>query len=164
MTLEVFAETFRRDEFQKEVGAIDFAQENHSHSAQIGTVRGLHFQAQPRAQGKVVSCIRGAILDVAVDIRKGSPSYGQHCSLELNEDNGHQLWIPAGFAHGFVTLRPHTEIVYKVTELYSAEHDRGLAWNDPALAIDWGVGEAAILSDKDKAHPTLAELPAYFYF
>jgi dTDP-4-dehydrorhamnose 3,5-epimerase len=128
-------------------------------------VRGLHFQLPPKAQGKLVSCTVGALLDVAVDIRQGSLTYGQYVSAELTAENGEQLWVPAGFAHGFCTLVPDTIISYKVTDYYSPEHDRGLLWNDPAIGIDWPVsGESAILSDKDKRQPVLADLPASFVF
>ncbi len=132
-------------------------------SVDVGTVRGLHFQLDPRAQGKLVRCIVGAIFDVAVDIRRGSPSYGQHVAAELSAENGCQLWIPPGFAHGFATLRPDTVIAYKVTDFYSAEHDRGLLWNDPALGIRWPVEpDWAVLSAKDRQQPELAALDAVF--
>ena len=134
-------------------------------SVDVGTVRGLHFQLKPRAQGKLVRCLVGSILDVAVDIRKGSPTYGQHVKVELSADNGQQLWVPPGFAHGFCTLEPNSVIAYKVTDYYSPEHDRGLRWNDPALAIDWPVTEdKAILSTKDRVQPLLSELDADFVY
>ncbi|WP_284542570.1 dTDP-4-dehydrorhamnose 3,5-epimerase, partial [Pleomorphomonas sp. T1.2MG-36] len=136
-----FVETFREDLFTAAVGSVHFVQDNQSMSAEVGTVRGLHFQLNPRAQGKLVRCLVGAILDVAVDIRRGSPTYGQHVKVELSADNGQQLWVPPGFAHGFCTLEPNTVIAYKVTDYYSPEHDRGLRWNDPALGIDWPVAE-----------------------
>lgn len=126
-------------------------------------MRGLHFQLNPKAQGKLVRCIFGAILDVAVDIRRGSPTYGQHVKVELSAENGIQLWIPTGFAHGFCTLQPNTVIVYKVSDYYSPEHDRGLRWDDPALGIDWPVTkDKAVLSAKDRTQPLLAELDANF--
>nr|WP_325265933.1 dTDP-4-dehydrorhamnose 3,5-epimerase [uncultured Rhizobium sp.] len=160
-----FSETFRKDEFLKNVGDIEFVQDNQSLSAEKGTIRGLHFQLDPRAQGKLVRCLSGAILDVAVDIRKGSPTYGQHVKAELTADNGHQLWVPPGFAHGFCTIEPNSIISYKVTDYYSPEHDRGLLWNDPELGIEWPVdAEAAVLSAKDKVQPRLADLGAAFLY
>lgn len=160
-----FSETFRADLFGENVGPAAFIQDNQSLSAEVGTVRGLHFQLDPRAQGKLVRCVAGAILDVAVDIRVGSPTYGQHVKAELTADNGHQLWVPPGFAHGFCTLEPNSIISYKVTDYYSQEHDRGLLWNDPELGIEWPVDvEAAVLSAKDKVQPRLADLGAVFVY
>lgn len=160
-----FSETYRRDIFSTSVGNYEFVQDNQSLSADAGTIRGLHYQLQPRAQGKLVRCIAGAILDVAVDIRKGSPTYGQHVKAELTADNGHQLWVPPGFAHGFCTLEPSSIISYKVTDYYSPEHDRGLLWNDPELGIEWPVdADAAILSAKDKVQPRLADLGTTFVY
>lgn len=151
-----FAETFRHDLFQAACGDHVFVQENQSLSVEAGTVRGLHFQIGPAAQGKLVECIAGALLDVAVDIRHGSPTFGRHVSTELSADNGRQLWIPAGFAHGFCTLVPETRINYKVTQYYSKEHDRGILWNDPDIGISWPVQpQDAVLSDKDRALPSL---------
>ncbi|MCQ8184169.1 dTDP-4-dehydrorhamnose 3,5-epimerase [Parvularcula maris] len=142
-----------------------FVQDNHSLSGGVGTLRGLHFQTEPSPQGKLVRCTRGRILDVAVDIRQGSPTYGQHVSEELSAENGRQLWVPAGFAHGFVTLEPNTEVQYKVTSYYDPEADKGLAWDDPALGIDWGLGgKEPVLSGKDTQHPVLADLPTYFTY
>ena len=158
-----FTETFRLDKFTDITAVRGFVQHNQSMSAHAGTVRGLHFQAEPRAQGKLVRCLRGEILDVVVDIRRSSPSFGKHVAAELNEDNGHQLWVPAGFAHGFVTRAPNTEVFYLVTDYYSPEHDRGLLWNDPVLAINWGVSQSeAVLSDKDRRWPTLSALTDLF--
>ena len=158
-----FSETYRREWFAA-IG-IDpiFVQDNHSFSATRATVRGLHFQVPPADQGKLVRCPRGRLLDVVVDIRHGSASFGRHVAVELSAENWEQLWVPAGFAHGFVTLEPDTELVYKVTSVYSAEHDRGLAWDDPELAIDWQIDhDEAVLSARDRVHPKLADLPAYF--
>ncbi|KAA3507681.1 dTDP-4-dehydrorhamnose 3,5-epimerase [Agrobacterium rosae] len=158
-----FMETFRLSLFESEIGAFTFVQDNRSFSAEIGTVRGLHFQLNPRAQGKLVSCAAGALLDVVVDVRAGSPTYGQSFSAELTPENGRQLWVPPGFAHGFCTLKADTVISYKVTDYYSPDHDRGLLWNDPSLAIQWPVTEEkAILSDKDKRQPLLSEVEANF--
>lgn len=160
-----FAETFRADTFARAVAECDFVQENESLSAVSGTVRGLHFQTDPFAQGKLVRCVAGALLDVAVDIRTGSPSYGRWIAVELSARNGSQLWIPAGFAHGFCTLEPDTVLAYKVTAYYSHEHDKGLAWDDPAIGIAWpATADAGTLSAKDRVQPKLAELPAYFTF
>lgn len=160
-----FSETFRQEAFNDNIGRWHFVQDNQSLSAQKGTVRGLHFQLEPRAQGKLVRCLAGAILDVAVDIRAGSPTYGQHVKAELTAENGHQLWVPPGFAHGFCTLEPNSIISYKVTDYYSPEHDRGLLWNDPALGIEWPVdAQAAVLSAKDKVQPRLADLAAAFVY
>ena len=160
-----FMETFRQSLFTEEVGDFTFVQDNQSLSADVGTVRGLHFQLAPRAQGKLVRCVFGAILDVAVDIRVGSPTYGQFVSAELTSENGNQLWVPPGFAHGFCTLAPSTEVSYKVTDYYSPEHDRGLLWNDPALDIDWPVdSDAAVLSGKDTVQPALADLKEAFVY
>jgi dTDP-4-dehydrorhamnose 3,5-epimerase len=160
-----FMETFRQSLFEEEVGDFTFVQDNQSLSADVGTVRGLHFQLAPRAQGKLVRCIAGSILDVAVDIRTGSPTYGQFVSAELTSENGHQLWVPPGFAHGFCTLAPSTEVSYKVTDYYSPEHDRGLLWNDPVLAIDWPVDvNKAVLSVKDAVQPVLADMKDGFAY
>ena len=160
-----FMETFRASLFEAEVGQFTFVQDNRSMSAEVGTVRGLHFQLEPKAQGKLVSCTAGALLDVAVDIRSGSPTYGQFVAEELSAENARELWVPPGFAHGFCTLEPNTVISYKVTDYYSPEHDRGLSWNDPALGIDWPVSaDRAILSDKDRKQPTLAALGSVFQY
>ena len=158
-----FAETFRLDRFAEIAGAPTFVQHNRSMSAAKGTVRGLHFQIEPRAQGKLVSCPRGGILDVAIDLRRSSPTFGRYLSAELTEENSRLLWIPPGFGHGFVTRGDHSEVFYLVTDYYSPTHDRGLLWNDPAIEIDWGVTEAeATLSDKDKNWPGLRNLPETF--
>ena len=158
-----FLETWSRQTLAIAGIGAEFVQDNQSLSRDQGVVRGLHFQLPPHAQGKLVRVLRGAILDVAVDIRTGSPTYGRHVSAVLSAQNMAQLWVPAGFAHGFATLEPDTEVAYKVTAGYAPECDRGLAWDDPALAIAWPVGPlTAILSDKDRRHPRLAELPASF--
>ncbi|MCA3288463.1 MAG: dTDP-4-dehydrorhamnose 3,5-epimerase [Roseomonas sp.] len=139
----------------------DFVQDNHSLSRQKGVVRGLHFQRPPAAQGKLVRVVSGSILDIAVDIREGSPSFGQHVACELSAANWQQLWIPAGFAHGFVTLEEDTEVLYKVDAYYDRETDAGIAWNDPALGIEWPVRHP-ILSDKDRQAPRLADISPPF--
>jgi len=160
-----FSETFRADLFAQAVGDITFVQENESLSAKVGTVRGLHFQTDPFAQGKLVRCVAGALLDVALDIRTGSPSYGRWISVELSAQNGTQLWVPPGFAHGFCTTQPDTVLAYKVTAYYDHESDKGLAWDDPAIGIDWpAIADPETLSAKDRVQPTLIELPAYFTF
>jgi dTDP-4-dehydrorhamnose 3,5-epimerase len=155
-----FFEAFRQDIFERDVApGVAFVQDNQSLSAQTGTVRGLHFQLAPRAQAKLVRVLRGAILDVAVDIRPGSASFGRHVAVRLSAEEKNQLYVPAGFAHGFCTLEPDTEIHYKTSDFYSPEHDRGLAWDDPELGIDWPVGpDEAILSERDRRHPRLADL------
>ena len=143
---------------------LTFIQDNHSLSGAKGTIRGLHFQVPPDAQDKLVRVTRGAILDVAVDIRQGSPTYGHHVAAEISAANWSQILVPTGFAHGFCTLEDDTEVLYKVTGAYAPHSDKGLAWNDPALGIDWPVESGqAHLSDKDRRHPNLAQLPAYFH-
>lgn len=160
-----FSEIFRESVLHEHGIEVPFVQENHSLSVDSGVVRGLHFQIQPMAQAKLVRVGAGAILDVAVDIRRGSPFFGRHVAVVLNAEEGGQLFVPEGFAHGFCTLEPDTEVFYKVSRYYSREHDCGLAWDDPALAIDWPVpAAAAVLSDKDRRHPLLADLPAYFVY
>jgi dTDP-4-dehydrorhamnose 3,5-epimerase len=160
-----FSETFRADAFADFGVDVTFVQDNHVYSAQKNVLRGLHFQVPPRAQGKLVRCTRGAILDVGVDIRVGSPTYGRHVAVELSAANWHQLWVPPGFAHGYVTLQDDCEVVYKVTDYYAPECDRGITWDDPALGIDWRIsGSDVILSDKDKKLPRLADAPAAFQF
>ncbi|OYV32918.1 MAG: dTDP-4-dehydrorhamnose 3,5-epimerase [Acidocella sp. 20-61-6] len=140
-----------------------FVQDNHSFSAQTGTIRGLHCQVAPSVQGKLVRVVRGAIWDVAVDIRWGSPSYGAFAATELSAANWAQLWIPGGFLHGFCTLEPDTEVVYKVTGPYDRAAERGVIWNDPELALPWPVAPgAALLSDKDQVLPRLADCEAWF--
>lgn len=161
-----FSETFRVDLFNQQVTpAPTFVQDNHVYSAHKGVLRGLHFQSPPRAQGKLVRCIRGRILDVAVDIRRGSPTFGSHVSVELSEDNWRQLFVPVGFAHGYLTLEEQCEVAYKVTDYYSPECDRGIAWDDPALGIDWKLPPALIrLSDKDRKQPALHEISPLFIY
>jgi len=140
----------------------DFVQDNHSISAKAGTLRGLHFQSPPHAQAKLVRCGRGALFDVAVDIRSGSPTYGQWVGVELTPENGKQLMISTGFLHGFVTRQPDTEIIYKCTDYYAPDYDGAVAWNDPDIGIDWGLAGDPILSDKDAAAPLLADIGSVF--
>lgn len=160
-----FSEVFKDSWFRTNIADVTFVQDNQSLSGAIGTVRGLHFQLEPLGQGKLVRCIKGAIFDVAVDIRMGAPTYGQWVAAELSAENGAQLWIPVGFAHGFATLEADTIIHYKVTAPYSAKDDRGLFWNDPTIDIQWPVSaDLAVLSEKDKALPSLANLPPSFVY
>jgi dTDP-4-dehydrorhamnose 3,5-epimerase len=160
-----FSETYRRDVLARAGIDVELVQDNHSRSAAAGTVRGFHYQSPPRAQGKLVRVARGAVLDVAVDIRHGSPTFGRHVAVRLSAEEWNQLWIPVGFAHALCTLEPDTEVLYKVTDYYSPEHDLGLAWDDPALDVRWPVdAEQAVLSDKDRKHPRLAELPVHFRY
>ncbi len=146
-----FSETYSRAAFDEIDPGIEFVQDNHSMSRSAGVLRGLHFQLPPHAQGKLVRVPRGRVLDVIVDLRVGSPTYGEHASVELSAENWRQLWVPAGFAHAFCTLEPDTEFCYKVTELYAPTSDSGIAYDDPDLAIDWPFdAETLILSDKDR--------------
>nr|WP_314262208.1 dTDP-4-dehydrorhamnose 3,5-epimerase [uncultured Devosia sp.] len=158
-----FSETFREDWFRANVADVDFVQENQSLSRHVGVVRGLHFQSEPHAQGKLVRCLSGSIFDVVVDIRKGSSSFGQWTSLTLSADEGNQLWVPPGFLHGFCTLEPDCLVSYKVTSYYSKDADKGVRWNDPAIGITWpDVADPTLLSPKDTIQPLLSELPGYF--
>jgi dTDP-4-dehydrorhamnose 3,5-epimerase len=144
----------------------EFQQDNHSLSHAAGVVRGLHFQRPPHAQAKLVRCVRGAILDVAVDLRQGSPTFGRHVTAELTADNGHQLFVPEGFGHGFVTLTPDTEVCYKVSGFYAREHDGGIAHDDPDIGIAWPLpaGHEPILSAKDRALPRLRDWTSPFAY
>lgn len=158
-----FSEIFREALLREHGIGVPFVQENHSLSVDRGVLRGLHFQIPPAGQAKLVRVAAGSILDVAVDIRRGSPTYGHHVAIVLSAEQGNQLYVPEGFAHGFCTIEPNTEVIYKVSSYYSPAHDRGLAWDDPALAIAWPLARGeALLSDKDRRNPVLAELPAYF--
>lgn len=149
-----FSEVWSKRKLREAGIELDFVQDNHSMSAQRGVVRGLHFQAPPHAQAKLVRVVRGSVLDVAVDIRKGSPTFGQHVAVVLSAENWHQLLIPVGFAHGFCTLEPETEVLYKVDSDYAPQSDMGVFWADPALKIDWPVTpQQAIVSQKDQNLP-----------
>lgn len=155
-----FSETFKRAELETEGVRVDWLQDNQSLSGQVGTVRGLHFQTAPFAQDKLVRVLRGAIFDVAVDLREGSQTYGQWVGLELSQENWTQLYVPAGFAHGFMTLLPDTEVLYKVSAPYSKAHEGAILWNDPDLNIAWPEVGPVTLSEKDKVAPRLRDLVA----
>jgi dTDP-4-dehydrorhamnose 3,5-epimerase len=161
-----FSEIFVASRIEQALGrSLHFVQDNMSHSSVPGTVRGVHFQARPFAQDKLIATLRGAILDVAVDLRVGSPTFGKSVARRLDAENGLQLFIPVGFGHGFCTLEPDTIVLYKVTAPYAASHDFGVRWDDPDLAIKWPVRPSeAVLSPKDIKQPMLRELPAYFRF
>ena len=157
-----FAEAYSRRVLTASGIDIAFVQDNHSLSAQIGTVRGLHFQAPPHAQAKLVRCGRGAIFDVAVDIRRGSPTFGNWVGFELSAENGAQLYVPTGFAHGFVTLQPDSEIIYKCSDYFAPDTEAALRWDDPDVGIDWPLSGPAVLSDKDRLAPLLGDLNSPF--
>lgn len=158
-----FSETYNKRALAEAGIEVDFVQDNHSLSVEKGVVRGLHFQVPPFAQDKLVRVVRGAILDVAVDLRRSSKTFGQHVSVVLTVEDWNQIFVPKGFAHGFCTIEPNTEVIYKVTNYYAPDHDRGLAWNDPALGIRWPVpAQEAILSDKDRRQPMFSELEWFF--
>lgn len=160
-----FSEVYNRRAFA-EIGIVDvFVQDNHSRSGPVGTIRGLHFQVDPAPIAKLVRVTTGSVFDVAVDIRSGSPTFGQWVSAELSAENWAQIYVPPGFAHGFCTLEPNTEVAYKVTDYWSPEVDRGIRWDDPGIGVDWPVGAAAaILSEKDRQQPLLSESPDYFEY
>lgn len=160
-----FSETWNVQAFAKAGLDLAFVQDNHSMSAAVGVLRGLHFQTPPFAQDKLVRVARGRIFDVAVDIRHGSPNFGKWVGAELSAENWTQILVPIGFAHGFVTLEPNTEVIYKVTAPYAPDHDNGLIWNDPAVSVGWPLdGIEPTLSDKDAKLPKLADLPVYFTY
>ena len=160
-----FSETWSDRLFRQEIAELAFVQDNQSVTTKKGTLRGLHFQKPPFAQGKLVRVVRGSILDIAVDIRKGSPTYSQHVATTLDALEGAQLWVPPGFLHGFCTLEDVTEVFYKVTSYYSANHDAGVVWNDPDLSIQWPVDNASVvLSEKDRQLPRLRDLPDLFAY
>lgn len=158
-----FVETWNRKTFAEAGIDIDFVQDNCSLSANPGTIRGLHFQRPPAPQDKLVRVLSGRVLDVAVDLRSGSETYGRHVAAELTAEGGEQLLVPVGFAHAFCTLEPDTEVAYKVSGLYSPEHDAGIIWNDPDIGIDWPLGgREPTLSEKDAKLPRLADIPPPF--
>ena len=157
-----FSESWNRRTLAEHGIDLDFVQDNHSVSAAVNTVRGLHFQSPPHAQDKLVRCGRGALFDVAVDIRKGSPTYGQWVGVELTAENGRQLLVPKGFLHGFATRAEETEICYKCTDYYAPDCDGAVRFDDPDIGIDWALTGAAVLSDKDAVAPRLAEFDSPF--
>lgn len=159
-----FSESWNRRLLAEHGMDFDFVQDNHSVSARVNTIRGLHFQSPPHAQAKLVRCGRGRLFDVAVDIRRGSPTYGHWFGIELSFENGRQLMIPAGFLHGFSTREPDTEIIYKCTDYYSPTADGAVRFDDPDIGIDWGLTGEPVLSDKDVAAPRLRDFSTPFSF
>jgi dTDP-4-dehydrorhamnose 3,5-epimerase len=158
-----FSEVFRLDEFSREASNVEFVQDNQSLSVRAGTIRGFHFQTNPAAQGKLVRCLAGRLFDVAVDLRSDSATFGKWISAELSPEESNQLWVPVGFAHGFCTLEPNSIISYRVTDYYSPENDKGIAWNDPQIAVTWpDNADPGTLSVKDRRQPHFADLPRYF--
>ncbi len=158
-----FSEVWSRDSFVKAGIAIDFVQDNHSRSNERGTLRGLHFQKPPFAQTKLIRVLRGSIFDVAVDLRVGSPTQGRYVAIELTAEDWQQIFIPKGFAHGFLTLEPNTEVFYKVDAPYTPGYDEGIAWNDPDLSIQWPANiRDVIMSEKDRRQPALRNIPPWF--
>ncbi len=158
-----FSETYNRRSLAEVGIELEFVQDNHSLSLDAGTVRGLHFQTPPHAQAKLVRVARGAVLDVVLDLRIGSPHFGHHASVVLSAENWHQIFVPVGFAHGFCTLTPNTEVLYKVDQFY-APAEGGIAWNDPDLGIAWPPFAGTLLSDKDKRLPRLRDFQSPFQF
>ena len=159
-----FSEIYSRRRYREFGIDVEFVQDNHSFSWEPGTIRGLHFQAPPNAQGKLVRCGKGAIFDVAVDIRKGSPTFGHWDGYELTEENGHQLYVPVGFAHGFLTLKPESEIVYKCTDYYAPQAEGSIRWDDPSIGIEWPLSENIILNKRDAFAPLLKDFKTPFNF
>lgn len=158
-----FSETYSARSLAAAGITCTFVQDNHSYSAQAGTVRGLHFQIPPHAQAKLVRVVRGAVLDVAVDLRIGSPTFGRHVAATLSATEWNMLFIPEGFAHGFCTLTPDTEVIYKASRFYEPTHDRGIAWDDPVLGIDWPVAPGrAVVSEKDRHLPGFSSVMPWF--
>lgn len=160
-----FSETYSAQRLHGEGISDVFVQDNHSKSVATGTVRGIHFQAPPHAQAKLVRCVRGSILDFAIDLRRGSPSFGRSVSVLLSEQNATQLYVPIGFGHAFVTLEPDTEVIYKVNDVYAPECEGGVIWNDPTLGIDWPLpASGALLSAKDRLLPMLNAFESPFEY
>ena len=158
-----FMETFSPAMLAKVDVDLAFVQDNHSYSRPAGTIRGIHFQRPPHAQAKLVRCLRGSIMDYAIDLRRGSPTYGRHVGAELTAENALQLFVPVGFGHAFITLEPDVEVAYKVSDLYAPECDGGVAWNDPTIAINWPLPPSgATLSPKDLVLPLLTEFDSPF--
>jgi dTDP-4-dehydrorhamnose 3,5-epimerase len=160
-----FSETYVRSRYAEAGITEEFVQDNHSFSTEAHVVRGLHFQTEPFAQAKLVRVVRGRIMDVVVDIRRGSPTHGRHLAVEIGAEEWNQIYVPVGFAHGLCTLEPNTEVLYKVSAPYAPRHEAGLAWDDPDLGIAWPVApEAAILSPKDRNYPRFKDLPHHFSY
>jgi dTDP-4-dehydrorhamnose 3,5-epimerase len=159
-----FSESWNRKVLEENGIFLDFVQDNHSLSVRAGTVRGLHFQAPPHTQAKLVRCGRGRLFDVAVDVRKGSPTFGKWFGIELSFENGKQLLVPEGFLHGFATREPDSEIIYKCTDYYVPSADGAIRFDDPSIAIDWGLSGPPILSDKDAAAPYLSQFKTPFIY
>lgn len=158
-----FSEIFRLGSFVECVGPVEFVQDNQSLSVRRGTLRGIHFQSHPMAQGKLVRCLAGSVLDVAVDLRGDSPTFGRWVSTTLTPEENNQFWIPVGFGHAFCTLQPNSVIGYRVTNYYSPENDKGVAWDDPEIAVEWpDLVDPSTMSAKDQTQPRLADLPEYF--
>lgn len=158
-----FSEVFRLDAFAAHASPVEFVQDNQSLSVRIGTIRGIHFQSPPAAQGKLVRCLAGRLFDVAVDLRPSSATYGRWISVELSPQANNHLWIPEGFGHAFCTLEPNSIVSYRVTSYYSPENDKGVSWEDPQIGIDWpDCADPGTLSPKDSRQPALADLPHYF--
>jgi dTDP-4-dehydrorhamnose 3,5-epimerase len=158
-----FCETWNQGRFAEAGIAGPFIQDNHAMSTEAGVLRGLHCQIGPNAQGKLVRCVRGAIYDVAVDVRQGSPTFGRYVGVEISAENWRQIWVPPGFLHGYCTLSMETEVIYKVTGAYDRAAERGVIWNDPDIGIEWPVSAGrVILSEKDKGLPRLRDLPVLF--
>jgi dTDP-4-dehydrorhamnose 3,5-epimerase len=160
-----FSEVYRSDALLAEGVNTQFVQDNHVYSQNSGVLRGLHFQTPPHAQGKLVRCIKGAILDVAVDIRVGSPTFGHYVAAELSAANWQQLWVPPGFAHGYLTLEVACEVLYKVTQYWNPGAERGIAWDDPALAINWGISPLDVtIAERDRDYPLLRDMEPVFRY
>lgn len=159
-----FSETYSKQAFAAAGIDVDFVQDNHSLSVEVGTLRGLHFQVPPRAQAKLLRVVSGAVFDVAVDLRRGSPTYGRHVSAVISAEAWNQIFVPEGFAHGFCTLEPDTQVLYKVSDFYAPEAEQGLLWNDPELGIDWPSAAGAVLSARDRAWPGLRDLSRIFQY
>jgi dTDP-4-dehydrorhamnose 3,5-epimerase len=158
-----FSETYNKETLRSLGVGVEFVQDNHSLSVEKGVVRGLHYQLAPMAQHKLVRVTSGAILDIALDIRRSSPTFGRHVAVRISADEWNQIFVPIGFAHGFVTLEPDTQVIYKVSAPYSPTHERGIRWNDAALSIDWGIAEPdAILSERDRKHIQFKEVVDLF--
>jgi dTDP-4-dehydrorhamnose 3,5-epimerase len=157
--------TYIHEWFCEHVVRTNFVQDTHTYSAEVATIRGIHFQTPPHAQAKLVRVLRGAVWDIAVDLRVGSPTFGRHVSVELSAENWRQLWVPVGFGHAFCTLEKDTEVLYKVDAPYRPDSERGIIWDDPDLAIDWPTGSnPPTLSERDRRHTRLRDCPVYFQY